>query len=71
MVSQLGKEVRELSRGDHLVEFYYMLKCMLFFHLTVNKKGKKSMNKETQNIAPIFGIRLISIQASYIDLVAS
>lgn len=48
MVSQLGKEVRELSQGDHLVEFYYMLKCMLFFHLTVNKKGKINEQRNTK-----------------------
>ena len=46
LVNQLGSQ--EISQGDRfLMEFCYVLKCMLFC-LTVSKTGKKSMNKETE-----------------------
>lgn len=44
-----------------------MSKRMLF-SLTENKK-ESPVNKETENIAPVFGLRVISVQ-DHIDLAA-
>ena len=58
LVNQLGSQGNVPGRSSaHGVLLY--VKCMLF-SLTANKK-EKSMKKETQNVAPIFGIRPISI----------